>query len=139
MFEDYLRDLPPLHSWDGGITWNTGGFSPEALRELYGFLRCRLPPDPIMLETGAGNSTIILLFLRPKKLVSIAPDRELFERIHRFCEKAGISDAALERQIDGSQWVLPRLAADNRSSDPYLDFALIDGCHGWPTAFVDLE
>jgi len=34
---------------------------------------------------------------------------------------------------------LPRLAADNRASDPILDFVLIDGCHCWPTSFVDLE
>jgi hypothetical protein len=46
---------------------------------------------------------------------------------------------AIEAHIDGSHWVLPRLAADNRTSDPILDFVLIDGCHGWPTSFVDLE
>ena len=34
---------------------------------------------------------------------------------------------------------MPRLAADNRASDPILDFVLIDGCHCWPTSFVDLE
>ena len=54
-------------------------------------------------------------------------------------KKNGISYSAIEEHIDGSQWILPRLAADNRFSDPIVDFALIDGCHGWPTCFVDLE
>lgn len=139
LFEEYLRDMPLLHSWDGDVTWNTGGFSRDDLEKLHHFLHDRLPGYPILLETGAGNSTIMMLFLSPAKLISIAPDAQLFERIHRFCKKNGISDGAIEEYIDGSQWVLPRLAAENRLSDPILDFALIDGCHGWPTSFVDLE
>jgi predicted O-methyltransferase YrrM len=138
-FEEYLRDIPLLHSWDGGVTWNHGGFSPEVLKALHSFLHAKLPKRPVLLETGAGNSTIMMLFLSPAKIISIAPDAELFERIHRFCELNAISYDALEEHIEGSQWVLPWLAADNRRSEPFLDFALIDGCHGWPTCLVDLE
>jgi predicted O-methyltransferase YrrM len=139
LFEEYLRNIPLMHSWDGGITWNTGGFGPKQLETLYNFLCDRLPNHPVILETGAGNSTITMLFLQPVRLISIAPDAQLFGRIRGFCQEKGISDTAMEAHIDGSQWVLPRLAADNRASHPILDFALIDGCHGWPTAFVDLE
>ncbi len=139
LFQEYLCNIPLLHSWDGGITWNTGGFDREHLERLHDFLRDRLPDNPILLETGAGNSTIAMLFLQPARLISIAPDAQLFERIRAFCQKNGISDTAIEAHIDGSQWVLPRLAADNRTSDTILDFVLIDGCHGWPTLFVDLE
>lgn len=138
-FEDYLMNIPLLHSWDGGLTWGTGGFGKSHLEALYNFLRKSLPPRPVMLETGAGNSTITMLFLNPGKLISIAPDAQLFGRINAFCRNNEIPDAALESHIEGSQWVLPRLAAENRMSDPLLDFALIDGCHGWPTCFVDLE
>jgi predicted O-methyltransferase YrrM len=136
-FEEYLNDLPLLHFWSG--VWNTGGFEREDLKTLYKFLRDRLPAHAVLLETGAGNSTITMLFLQPARLSSIAPDPPLFERIREFCRKSEISDIPLEAHIDGSQWVLPLLAADNRVSDPILNFALIDGCHGWPTSFVDLE
>ncbi|MBV8226036.1 MAG: class I SAM-dependent methyltransferase [Verrucomicrobia bacterium] len=139
LFEEYLHDIPLLHSWDDGATWNAGGFDRPVLEKLFHFLRHGLPNNPVLLETGAGNSTIAMLFLQPARLISIAPDAQLFERIRRFCKKNGISDTAIEAHIDGSQWVLPRLAEDNRASDPILDFALIDGCHGWPTSFVDLE
>jgi len=139
LFEEYLQNIPLLHSWDDGITWNTGGFDRWNLERLYEFLRSKLPEGSVFLETGAGNSTITLFFLKPKKLISIEPDPYLFQRIHSFCTDNDIPDAALEEYIDGSQWVLPRLAASNRATDPFLDFALIDGCHGWPTAFVDLE
>lgn len=138
-FEEYLKNIPLLHSFDQGATWNTGGFNRPDFEKLHDFLRDRLPRKPVFLETGAGNSTIALLFLQPARLISIAPDAQLFERINGFCERNRISVTALESYIDGSQWVLPRLAIDNRASDPILDFALIDGCHGWPTAFVDLE
>jgi hypothetical protein len=139
LFQEYLSNIPLLHSWDTGMTWNTGGFDRQHLEKLYDFLRDRLPDDPVFLETGAGNSTIAMLFLKPARLISIAPDAQIFERIRVFCQRNGISDSAIEAHIDGSQWVLPRLAADDRASDPILDFVLIDGCHGWPTSFVDLE
>jgi hypothetical protein len=139
LIEEFLCDIPLLHSWDGGMTWNTGGFDRQHLGKLYDFLRDRSPRNPVLLETGAGNSTIAMLFLQPARLISIAPDAQLFERIRGFCQKHGIPHTAIESYIDESQWVLPRLAADNRTSDPILDFVLIDGCHGWPTSFVDLE
>ena len=135
--DEFLSDLPLLHNW-GGIL-DGGGFQRDHLEPLYEFLRKELPDKPVLLETGAGNSTITMLLLEPARLLSIAPEAALFDRIREFCQSHGISDAALETYIDGSQWVLPRLAADNRESEPFVDFALIDGCHGWPTAFVDLE
>ena len=78
VFDEYLRNIPLLHSWDGGATWGTGGFGPQVLEKLYFFLRNGLPNNPVLLETGAGNSTITMLFLQPKRLISIAPDAQLF-------------------------------------------------------------
>jgi hypothetical protein len=136
-FQDYVRDLPLLHHWSG--SWNTGGFSSEQLRALHQFLSNRMPESATLLETGAGNSTITMLFLSPAKLISIAPEQYLFDRIHAFCRANDIPTHALEAYFDGSQGVLPKLAADSRFSEPTLDFALVDGCHSWPKCFVDLE
>lgn len=136
-FRSYLSNLPLLHTWDGGQTWNTGGFEASHLSKLHQFLRAELPASSTLLETGAGNSTISLLFLDPKKLISIAPDAELFNRIREYCRAHSIPDACLEAHVIGSEWALPQLAANGALTSPSLDFALIDGCHNWPLVFVD--
>lgn len=135
-FEPFLERLPLLHSWDDGQTWNTGGFGPEHLRTLIAFLRVRLPPRPAILETGAGCSTIAFLFLTPSRVVSIAPSADLFTRIRSYCEVQGIETFVLDDRVGFSEWVLPALA-ELREAPPWIDFALIDGGHGWPTPFVD--
>jgi predicted O-methyltransferase YrrM len=136
-FEQYLCALPMLHSWDSGATWCTGGFTKKHLEPLMAFLREHLPNPPSILETGAGNSTIAFLFLNPGRLVSIAPDAALFERIDTYCKTNGIPTERLEPFIDGSQWVLPTLALQEHNNAPRFDFALIDGDHNWPIVFVD--
>ena len=73
-FDEYLADLPLLHTWDNGHTWNSGGFEPSQLRGLHDFLADALPRAPFVLETGAGNTTITLSFLAPANHVVICPD-----------------------------------------------------------------
>ena len=136
-FEEYLTTLPMLHTWDGGKTWNSGGFDRSHLERLHNFLKENLPGAPVLLETGAGNSTISFLFLEPKRMVSIAPEASLFDRIRDYCITKDISIDSLEVHVDGSEWVLPKMAAEIRNESPILDFALIDGCHNWPMVFVD--
>lgn len=130
-----IADPPKLHSWDGGHTWNTGGFEGPDLAALYAFCVAGLPPAPAIIETGAGNSTICFLHLGPRRLVSIARDGErLFERIRGYCVQGGIPTDALQASTEASEWALPRLAA---AREPQFDFGLIDGNHNWPTVFVD--
>jgi hypothetical protein len=135
-FDLYLERLPLLHSWDGGETWITGGFDADLLRKLVAFLRERLPPHPGVLETGAGCSTIAFMFLDPARLISIAPEVDLFARIRSYCAAQGIDASILDSRVAFSEWLLPRLA-ESPETPPWLDFALIDGGHGWPTVFVD--
>jgi hypothetical protein len=134
LLNDYLSDIPNLHTWDEGKTWNTGGFDRWAFELVRKLIAEHLPPRPRFIETGAGNSTIFFLLHDPASVVSIAPDAALFARIRAYCSKHGISDDPLENHIDGSQWALPKIAT---GSAPAYDFALLDGHHGWPMVFVD--
>ena len=128
---DYLDDMPALHTWDRGKTWNTGGFDRHQLEPIHQLIGNQ--PGLSFIETGAGNSTIFFLLHEPSRVCSIAPDAALFDRIDAYCASHGISEDTLERHIEGSQWALPALAA----SAPLFDFGLIDGDHNWPMVFVD--
>jgi hypothetical protein len=130
----FLTHIPLFHSWDDGRTWNTGGFGPTELRAMHQFARnCKNPP--VILETGAGNSTLAFLLANPARLISIAPDDSLFTRISEYCDQNNINRGALEAVIELSEIALPRLFLSD--PDARVDIALLDGGHGWPTVFVD--
>src|SRR5262245_31706780 len=134
-FASFASSPPHLHSRDQGKTWNSGGFLPYHLEAIYKFGRQRLPAGPRVIETGAGNSTICFLHLEPTQVISIAPDKALFDRITAYCKANDINTQPLMMHVDGSEWALPKLAADSRNGQ--LDLALIDGCHNWPMVMVD--
>ncbi|MCW2276429.1 hypothetical protein GJ654_19365 [Rhodoblastus acidophilus] len=135
-FEKLLADLPQLHTWDDGKTWNSGGLTPPLLRGIAEIL-AKLPEGFRVLETGAGNSTLAFLICRAQSVLSIAPDAGLFERIKRVAKERSIDDSALKPVVAFSEDVLPSLAKAAKSTGELVDFALIDGGHGWPTVFVD--
>jgi hypothetical protein len=126
--DTFLSDLPLLHTWDGGATWNNGGFWRPHFEAIHPFIADR----SAILETGAGNSTIFFLLHKPKKLVSIAPEAPLFDRIYAYCDRNDIDRTCLEAVVECSEWALPALAKEQQ-----FDFVLIDGAHGWPHVFVD--
>ncbi len=132
----FIDDLPKLHSWDNGKTWNTGGFGPKHLNGIAKVL-AELPARFRVIETGAGNSTLLFLLCGAGSVVSIAPDVPLFDRIRASADQRSIDYAALEAVVAFSEDVLPGLANDAMRNKSLYDFALIDGGHGWPTVFVD--
>ena len=87
-----------------------------------------------MLETGAGLSTLVFLAGKPGKLITIAPDNDLMGRIKEQVHHFDLDDSNHDVYIQYSEDALPVLAD---TDDQYLDFALIDGGHGYPTVFVD--
>lgn len=129
--DKYLEELPKLHSWDSGATWNTGGFHKEHLLLLNYYANTMT--NARVIETGAGNSTITFLLSNIDEIVSIAPDNELFRRIFDFCEKNDIKMHKLKEIISRSEDILPSLARENCK----FNLALIDGAHGWPHTFID--
>ena len=144
-FDAYLEDLPLLHTWDRGETWNTGGFSASQLRRIHQLAGECFHDRPVrVLETGAGNSTITFLHLSLDRLVSIAPAADLRDRILTYCNSYEIDSSALDYRLERSEVELPALAfgtghgfATPIEARPEFDIVLIDGGHGWPTVFVD--
>lgn len=136
-FDEYLKNIPALHSWDGGKSWNSGGFAAEHLRVFFDLVARVGGRRASVLETGAGNSTIAFLYACPARVISVAPDAALFERIFSACRSRGVDMSPLEHHVDRSEWLLPKLAEAGRNERPGIDLALIDGGHGWPTVFVD--
>jgi hypothetical protein len=128
----YFENLGEFHSWDGEKTWNHGGFNRTHLS--YFISLAESIPDCEVIETGSGNSTIAFLLANPKKVDSVSPDFELWSRIEEYCKLYQISTGKLNPIKAKSEWALPSLALDKNT----YDIGLIDGCHGWPTAFIDL-
>jgi len=135
----YFADIPNLHTWDNGETWNTGGFNGNQLSSIYNLIIGELSPKPSIVETGAGNSTITFLLTNPEWVLSIAPDLELFDRIKNFCQLHQIDTSKLDAIIEFFQWELPKVCSEFQSKQGVFDFGLIDGCHGMTTCFLDLE
>jgi hypothetical protein len=128
----YFQDIPLIHTWDGGKTWNSGGFDRRTLEQIVSLI-CENFEHPRIIETGAGNSTISFLLCNPKEIISICHDQELYDRITNYCRSQTIPTKPLRTFAERSELALPRIAA----SGPQFDFALIDGGHGWPSVFVD--
>ena len=132
-FAAFARTPPKFHFWDGD--WKDGGFSTYHLEKIYDFCRKHGPVSPTVLETGAGNSTVCFLHLEPARLISIALEQPLFDRVTEYCRVNAISTDPLQIHVGGSEWALPALASNQ--DHPRLDFALIDGCHGYPMVAID--
>jgi precorrin-6B methylase 2 len=129
-FATYLSDLPLLHHWGGA--WRTGGFQAPQLQSIRQVIEERFD-RPRIIETGAGNSTITFLHLDPRRVVSIAPDEALRDRITAYCATHHIPVEPLDYRVARSEVELPLLAA----TEERFDVAFIDGSHGWPAVFVD--
>jgi hypothetical protein len=132
-FERLVLEKPKLHFWAG--EWQTGGFNDYLLRAMWKGFRSKWPAGGFTsLETGAGLSTLMFLCGNPAKHYAVAPDTELCARLLTECTRRNLSADRLEFITERSEIALPTLVL---SRDPFVDLALIDGGHGWPTVFVD--
>ena len=136
--EDFLGNIPKLHTWDNGKTWVTGGFQKEHLQLINDTIcACFGSKQVSVIETGAGNSTLLFLLMKAARLVSICPDPALHKRILAYCDQHHIDYSQLDYRQEFSEWMLPEIARSVRQGAPRFDVAFMDGGHGWPTVFVD--
>ena len=82
------------------------------------------------LETGAGLSTIIFA-ANGCQHTCIIPDKALADRVQDYCRSASIDTSNVRFIISKSCDVIHQVS---RSA---YDLILIDGCHGFPSVFVD--
>lgn len=121
-----LLDLEPMlhHDAEGrAVSWR---LSEDALR----FIDQRVRDGARTVETGEGMSTVLLASKGCGHTV-VSPNHVVFTVIRDFCKKEGVPLDSVEFVEDFSEQALPRLELQD------LDFALIDGCHGFPTPFLD--
>ena len=120
-----LSNPPKLHGPDGAVTdgWR---LDDAAVR----FLDAHVGPGTHTIETGAGVSTIVFALNRARH-TCIVPDRQVVDRIHRYCAATGVSLEDVRFVVERSEEALPRL------NDSGFDFGLIDGRHGFPAPFID--
>jgi predicted O-methyltransferase YrrM len=121
-----LSDPPRLHdNYRGGLTSEWRIDDTTALE-----LNKRLKPGLKTLETGAGLSTIIF-GANGCDHTSIVVEPTQIQRIQNYCRSKGIDTSKVKFIIATSPEAIHRLPRSE------YDLVLIDGCHGFPSMFVD--
>jgi len=122
-----LTTRPKFHSPEGGglECW---GLGPGPLQ----LITNTVSADSLTLETGAGLSTVCFA-IQGSEHICISPSPQEHERIRAYCRGHGISTHRIRFVAMPSELYLPTLELGGRK----LDFALIDGAHGFPFAIID--
>jgi hypothetical protein len=123
--QEILALQPRVHD-DGTGSPTSWGLYEDALR----FVEQRVPDGARTIETGEGLSTI-LLAAKGCRHTAITPNQPAVDKIEEFCAQHGVPLDGVDFVVDMSQRALPKLELAD------LDFALIDGCHGFPAPFID--
>jgi hypothetical protein len=119
-----------FHTWDGGKTYNAGGFDGDSILWLHEQISGLSNPK-IAAETGAGNSTLVFL-LNGLDTTSICDDSGVIKDLLFFLEEKSPELLANWHPVHGNSLeLLPNLVL------PSIDIALIDGGHGFPVPHVD--
>lgn len=118
-------DMPKLHTWDGGLTYNTGGFGIEDANWLISLLK---PEFENAIETGAGLSTL-LFQSRGLVTTSVVNDESLIARMEEYRNHHEFfDDWKVYFGLSGDE--LPKI-------EGVFDVGLIDGGHGFPIPMID--
>lgn len=133
-FNKIFAEIPKLHLWNG--VYEYGGFGINELKNIQLLLEtlgCN--ESSVIVETGAGLSTLIFLASKPKKLITISvdPSGGLKNRILNWASLNCVPIEPLEYYDVATELMLPTIAFSGQKAN----LCLIDGGHGWPTVFVD--
>lgn len=130
MTRDFITQLlesPPLVHNQGENCWRV---SPNTARRLANLVE----PSFRTVETGCGLSTL-LFAAKAKSHTCIVPSKDEVERLTHNAQERNISLENVRFVIEKSQLALAQMQKEF-SKEPF-DLALIDGCHAFPSPFID--
>lgn len=113
-----------FHVQPGDYSWAVGS---AVLRWIANYVG----PEMLTVETGAGHTTVVLAALAGHHYCHTVAETEA-RRIGEYLDRLGVSRDRVTFTIGSTDQTLPRLAP----AAP-LDFAYIDGCHGYPFPALD--
>jgi hypothetical protein len=136
-----IRENPLLHFItpetarylrEGGLQLVTGPVSWAVKPDVIRYLAEVVNGDHLTLETGVGHTTIALAGLAKHHVCITFPDPQSIGRTQSYLDRVGIPRAKVTFLLGSSDTVLPGLCLPQR-----VDFAFIDGCHGYPFPALD--
>lgn len=134
------RDRPLFHYADAegvrkaglvGVSLPLGDFSMAVNSTVLRWIADHLTEDMVTIETGAGHTTVLLAAVAKHHYCYTASQLEV-EKIRAYLERLGVSNDKLTFVLGSTDETLPRLGAGT-----VIDFAYIDGCHGYPYPALD--
>jgi hypothetical protein len=109
---------------EGDCSWAVG---PAVLQ----WIADHLSDEMVTIETGAGHTTVLFAALAKHHYCCTCSQKEA-DRIRAYLERIGVSNDKLTFLIGSTDETLPRWGIE-----PLIDFAYIDGCHGYPFPALD--
>lgn len=135
-----LHDKPLFHWADEegvrqsallGFHIPPGDFSMAVIPEVLQWIADRLREDMVTIETGAGYTTILFAAIAQHHYCCTGSQLEV-DRIRAYLEQIGVSNSKVTFLLGSTDESLPRLELGK-----VIDFAYIDGCHGYPFPSMD--
>jgi len=112
-----------------GLTLRSGNHNFAVTPGVLSWIADHLSREMITLETGAGYTTVIFAALGKHHYCYTLSQLEV-DKIRTYLQKIGVSNDKLTAVVGPTDQTLPSLQTQ-------LDFAYIDGCHGYPFPALD--
>jgi predicted O-methyltransferase YrrM len=123
-YDDGLRRGDLLERQDGDCSYSV---TPEVLR----WIADRLTGDMVTIETGAGYTSVLFAALAEHHYCCTFSHLEV-DKVREYLRRIGVPGHKLTLVLGSTDKTLPALELENR-----VDFAYIDGCHGYPFPALD--
>lgn len=134
------EDKPLFHSIDedggesaalAGITLRRGDCSWAVGSGVLQWIAAHLSGEMVTIETGAGYTTVLFAALARHHYCCTYSRREE-DKLRAYLEQIRIPNDKVTFLIGSTEETLPRLSIETP-----IDFAYIDGCHGYPFPALD--